>query len=470
MRKTSLIVVLWLMCLVAIARPEPKAPVPTKFDLQAIDAFLASQAQEQAIVGLSFALVRDGRVVFARGYGNSSLEKAERTTTNTLFAIGSVTKQFVCACILLLAEDGKLSVDDKVSKYFSNLTRAEHITLLDLMQHVSGYPDYYPLDFVDRRMKSAIAVDELIRQYAGGKLDFEPGTRWSYSNTGYTILGRIVEKASGEKFGDFLKRRIFDPLEMKHTVFEPAQSFAGLAQGYTSFALSPPEPAQPEGDGWLYSAGGIYSTALDLAKWDLALVEGKVLKPESYQLMTAPRKLANGKLTGYGCGLGVVQRDGYLILSHGGAVNGFAARNVIVPANRSAIIMLSNTDVGGGFAKLYNTVLSLLLQSPSTVPQIRGASAADAARELFHRLQSGDVDRSQLGEEFNIFLDTDKVRGASKRLKAFGKPTTVEVEELRERGGMEVATIRFNFRSGTLKGLMYRSPDGKIQQFFVQND
>src|SRR5829696_9082729 len=125
-----------------------KAAAPTTFDIQAVDDYVANEVKEHGIVGLSLAIVRNGKVVLAKGYGNSSLERGEPVTTNTLCAIGSITKQFTCACILLLAEDGKLSVDDKVAKYFPQLTRANDISLLDLMTHLSGYADYYPLDFL----------------------------------------------------------------------------------------------------------------------------------------------------------------------------------------------------------------------------------------------------------------------------------------------------------------------------------
>ena len=191
------------------------AKLPDTFDTRAIDSFLSAQVQLANRVGLSIAIVKDGQVVLAKGYGKRSLEDRRPVEPDTLFAIGSVTKQFTCACVLLLAEDGKLSANDPVAKYYPNLTRAKDITLLDLMNHVSGYPDYYPLDFVDRRMQAAIAEDELLRQYAGGKLDFEPGSKYSYSNTGYILLARVVEKASGETFGAFLSRRILKPLGME---------------------------------------------------------------------------------------------------------------------------------------------------------------------------------------------------------------------------------------------------------------
>src|SRR6185436_18874983 len=178
-------------------------------------------------------------------------------------------------CVLLLAEEGKLSVHDKVAKYFPDLTRANDITLLDLMNHVSGYPDYYPLDFVDRRMQAEISPDELLRQYAGGKLDFEPGSRYSYSNTGFVLLGRVVEKVSGQPFGEFLTQRILKPLDMNLTSHEPDVSGRQFAKGYTTFALSGPEYVKPEAKGWIGAAGALYSTPSDLAKWNLALMNGQ---------------------------------------------------------------------------------------------------------------------------------------------------------------------------------------------------
>jgi CubicO group peptidase (beta-lactamase class C family) len=444
-------------------------PAPETFDLSAIDKYLAANLKQLGPPGLSVAIVRNGELVFAKGYGKRSREDGRPVETDTLFAIGSVTKQFTCACILLLAEQGRLSVHDKVAKYYPNLTRAKDITLLDLMNHVSGYPDYYPLDFVDRRMKQAIAPDELLRQYAGGKLDFEPGSRYSYSNTGFILLGRVVEKVSGVSFDSFLTRRILRPLGLDHTVYEPEPSDQRLARGYTTFALSEPEYSDPEARGWIGAAGAIYSTPSDLAKWDMALIGGKVLKPESYELMTTARKLSNGKFTEYGCGLGVRLQSGRQILSHNGAVSGFAAYNATVPSTRSALIVMCNQD--GGYGALPGQIFSLLLKEPAPgVPLIRGPAAVDAVKKTFASLQKGRVDRSELSEEFNFYLTDAKVASAAKRLKGYGTPAKADIIESHERGGMEVTTTRLTFKKSSLKALMYRVPDGKIEQFFVYPD
>jgi CubicO group peptidase (beta-lactamase class C family) len=411
------------------------------------------------------AVVKDGKLVLARGYGKASIEAGTRVGSETLFAIGSVTKQFTCACVLLLAQEGRLSVDDKVSKYFPRLTRANSITVLDLMNHTSGYPDYYPLDFVDSRMQAPIAADDLIGQYASGKLDFEPGSAWSYSNTGFIILGRIVEKVSGQSFGDFLSNRILTPLGMQHTAYEPDPKDKRLAAGYASFALSGAEAAVPEAKGWAGAAGAIYSTPSDLVKWDLALMDGKVLKPKYYKIMTTPREISPGKTTSYGCGLSIGIQDGRTVLRHNGAVSGFNAFNAMVPSTKSAVVVFSNMEDGLG--SVPDTLLGLLSKEDSKVPKVSGPSVVEVVKTVFEQFQSGNIDRARLGKEFSHFLTDQKVAASSSRLKDLGAPKNIEVLRTRERGGMEVTTTRLTFAGRTLQVLMYRMPDGEIQQFFI---
>ena len=445
---------------------------PTNFDLAAIDAYVAAQVRDQGYAGLAITIMRDGKVVMAKGYGKRSLDQGAPVEPETAFAIGSVTKQFTCACVLLLAEEGKLSIDDKVAQYEPKLTRAGDITLHDLMTHISGYPDFYPLDFVDRRLVRPILTEALLLEYAGAKLDFEPGARWSYSNTGYTLLGHVVAKVSGKPFGQFLKERILDPLGMAHSVFEPGPEVKGQTKGYTSFALGPLEPALPEASGWLYAAGGLWASAPDLARWDLALLESRVLKPESYRLMTTPRALKNGHTTGYGCGLNIRQIDGETVLTHGGAVSGFLAVNAMVPRSKSAVILLTNTEHLPADS-LHATILRLLLmdqkkQGSPNVPKVSGPSPREAALDYLHQMQAGKLDRDRLGEEFGLFVTDLRLQAAASRLKALGEPEKVEVTNVYERGGMEVASIHFTFKTAALGGLLYRTPDGKIQQFLIR--
>lgn len=461
-----LFVALLSACPAAGGGPTP----PTEFDVKGIDTYLADQVKSNGYVGLSVAVVKEGKVVLARGYGKRSLKSDAPVETDTMFAAGSITKQFTAACVLLLADDGKLSPRDPVAKWYPELTKANEITLYDLMTHAAGYPDYYPLDFVDRRMEKTIDPDKLLREYAGGKLDFDPGRRWSYSNTGFVLLGRIVEKVSGKPFGEFLSERILKPLGMGHTVFDPKDDHPGLAQGYTAFALGDPEPAKREAAGWIHAAGGLYTTPSDLAKWDIALVSGKVIKPDSYRLMTTPRELTDGRFRDYGCGIGVSRRRGETVLKHSGAVSGFLAFNTALPRSRSAVVLMANAEHQDA-SDLNEPLVELLLkaQEPPApdVPKVRGPGPKEAAKDMLRQLQKGEVKRDQLGEDYSVFLTDERVKGAKERLGPLGEPEKVEADPASERGGMEVVVVHFTFKDKKLKTLMYRSPDGKVQEFLI---
>jgi CubicO group peptidase (beta-lactamase class C family) len=464
---------LWSVAL-CVGLADAPAQLPKSFDLPAVDAYIAEQVKSKGFVGLSVAVMRDGKIVFAKGYGKRNIEKNLPVEPDTSFAIGSVTKQFTCACILLLAEQGKLSIDDPVSNYYPDLTRAKDITLRDLMNHTSGYPDYYPLDFVDRRLAKPIAVEALLKEYAGGKLDFEPGSRFSYSNTGYILLGGVVEKASGESFGKFVEAKLLKPLKLEHAKYGTSAGLPSAASGYTSFALGDPESITPEAEGWIGAAGGLWASASDLLKWDLALTTGQVLKPDSYKLMTAPRTLTTGKISNYAFGLGTSMIDGDLVIAHTGGVSGFVSANTFIPRAKSGIVVLSNAD-HVSTAKLRGELFRLLLadiQSKEVppVPSVAGVTPKEAVLEFLKQMTDGKVDRSNLGEEFSVYLTEERVKAGGARLKALGEPEKVEFGGSSERGGMEESTVTLTYKTRTVRASLYRTADGKIQQllFYAQ--
>ena len=449
--------------------PQAAPPPPTTLDPGAIDAYIAAQVKAREIVGAALVIMREGEVVLSRGYGVASQATRTPATPDTPFAIGSITKQFVCAAAFLLVDDGKLSIDDKVSAHYPELTRAADITLEDLGSHLSGYPDFYPLDFVDQRMRQPTTPDDIIRRHATGSLDFEPRTRYSYSNTGFIVLGRVIEKVSGAPLGEFLERRVFEPLGLSTASFTPKAGTPGLAAGHNSFALGAPEPIAPEGDGWLHAAGGIYASAADLARWNLALSQGKLLSPKSFARLTAARTLASGRSTDYGCGIGVRRVAGETVLSHSGAVSGFLAYNYWIPRTRSAVVLLVNTE-GGSPGELAQQLLGLLIGPATQVPAVRGAPARDVALQLFHQMQQGTIDRSLISPELSEYLGEERLRAAAPRLRALGEPSNVEAVDIRERGGMEVHNVRFHFADRVVKALLYRTPDGKVHEFLLLHD
>jgi D-alanyl-D-alanine carboxypeptidase len=427
---------------------------------------IVTHATEGKIVGLTVGVMQNGKVVFAKGYGVRDLSTKAPVTPRTMFAIGSVTKQFTCTAALMLAEQGKLSFADPVSKYYPNLTGAKDITLLDLGGHLSGYRDYYPLDFVDEEMQKPATADEIIQRYATLPLDFAPRSRYSYSNTGFLILGRVIERVSGEEFGPFITKRVFTPLGMTRTAYEPAFGGEDMARGYTSYALAEPIIAEPEAKGWAGAAGAIWSTPTDLLTWDLSLVDHKLISAKSFATLATPQRLTDGRTSGYGCGESVNDRGNAVVLSHGGAVSGFVAQNAVVPATRSAVVMLSNTD----FSPIYSAfqdILNLLLPRSSDIVAVRGLSALDAATKFLRGLEQGTVDRATLGEDFSVFLTADKIAAGRKALNALGPITDLRVGSLSERGGMEVAVVLFRAANIDVRAVMFRSTDGKIQELLI---
>ncbi|MBC8068433.1 MAG: beta-lactamase family protein [Deltaproteobacteria bacterium] len=429
---------------------------------------MAAQLQRRGVVGAQLVIVNDGAVVLSRNYGEARKAGA-KVTDDTAFAIGSITKQFVCAAALALEQEGTLSLDDLVSAYYPGLTRAKEITLDDLGTHRSGYPDYYPLDFLDRRMMTPIEPDALLDRYAKAPLDFDPRTRWSYSNTGFVVLGRVIEKVGGVPLAEQLRRRLFALAAMDDASFDPPNDVPGLAHGHAHFALGDAEPIQREARGWIHAAGGIYASAGDLARWDLALVDGKILRPPGMKKLTTPRKLADGRSTEYGCGIGVRQIGGETVWSHSGAVSGFLAYNTVVPRTRSAVVLLVNTE-GSSVGELHQEIVQLLVAPAVNVPVVAGPAADVVARELLAQLQSGKLERDQLGAELSHYYDDARLRGAAERLRALGTPTRVEAGKPRERGGMEVTNITFTFATRNMKAMLYRTPDGIVQEFLLLHD
>ncbi len=446
----------------------PVPPPPTTFDVAAIDAYIAKQLAPRGFVGISVAIVRDGVVVLDKGYGLRQLAPELPVEAATPFLVASISKQFVASLILMLAREKKLSLDDKVAKWFPELTRAADITLYDLMTHVSGYRDNYPLGFVDEEMKLPVTPDQSIARYAKLPLDFEPRTRFSYSSTGYKILGRVVEKVTKKSLGAALDERIFKPFGMTHSSYLPAPSSAGLAKGYTSYAFGLPEYAEPEGEGWTFGSSGIYAPAGDIARWNVALMSGKVLAADDFKLFATPRRLADGRMTSYGCGIQVsTRKSGWEILNHSGQDAGFVGWSYLIPKTHSAVVVLSNRDDAPPW-DLVKEIVALLDKEHFPTPlKIAGPSPVDVAKDLFAQMQSGKVDRSRLGESFNVFLTDAKLEGARVRLGALGTPTQVDLEVTQERGGMEQTSLRFTFATTKLTVLLSRSPDGKVQEMTI---
>jgi CubicO group peptidase (beta-lactamase class C family) len=247
----------------------------------ALDQRISAALEASGAASVSVAVVQNGAITYSKAFGKANVEENRPANVSTRYAIGSVSKQFTAAALLLLAERRKISLDDKVAKYFPDLTRAREVTIRELLSHTSGYEDYAPQDYIIPAWTHPITPREIMDQWATKPLNFNPGTRWQYSNTNYVIAGQIVEKIAGEPLMTFLREKIFVPLAMS-TPGEITQHEPADASAYTRYALGPPRPVAREGPGWMFAAGELAMTPADLARWDIAFLQKKILSANSY--------------------------------------------------------------------------------------------------------------------------------------------------------------------------------------------
>jgi CubicO group peptidase (beta-lactamase class C family) len=382
------------------------------------------------------------------------------------YSIGSVSKQFMAGAILMLAEEGKVSLDDKVGRYLPNLTRANEITIRQLLSHTSGYQDYYPLDYVAPFMQKPVTADEILRTWAGKALDFDPGTRWQYSNTNYVAAGRIVERITGAPFATFLKARIFGPLGMTSVIDLDEKSLTESdAAGYTRFGLGAARAVAPEGRGWLFAAGELAMTARDLARWDISLIEHQLLKPVSLDAMMNPVRLKNGAPTGYALGVGVSDANGRPRLQHGGAVSGFVSLNTVWPTERAAVVVLANMDGSSAPGSITNQIAPLLLAEADD-PQ--AAQQLAQARRIFSGLQEGKIDRQLLNSDADAYFTPQVLQDAGASLKPLGAPESFRQTSVEQRGGMTYRHFQIGFKGKSLHLSTFTTVDGKVAQYLIQ--
>jgi D-alanyl-D-alanine carboxypeptidase len=410
----------------------------------------------------SIAIVQGGRIVYVQAYGDARLEPRSPARPEMRYSIGSVSKQFTAAAILMLAEQHKLSLDDPVSKYLPDLTRASEITVRQLLSHTSGYQDYWPQDYVPPFMTREVTAEEILSRWAKKPLDFAPGTEWQYSNTGYVIAGVIAEKASGVPLWELLRSRVFTPLAMESvTDVDRGRLTESDPVGYLRYGLGPRRVAPKEGKGWLFAAGEIAMTARDLAKWNIALIEHRLLSPASSLEMETAVRLKNGLGTRYGLGLNVATQLSRRALSHGGEVSGFTASNTVFPDDRAAITVLTNLDAAAAASTIANRIAPLLFRD-------RASSAAqERARRIFEGLQTGKIDRSQLTDNANSYFTELALRDFAEGLRPLGAPLQFEQAAQQDRGGMTFRRFDLKFAKKTLQIWERDMPDGKIEQFQV---
>ena len=303
-----------------------------------MDQVVQEYTAKQEFMG-TVLVARGGQVLFSRGYGSANLEWNVSNTPETKFRLGSLTKQFTAASILLLEERGKLSVNDPVKKYLPDAPAAwDKVTIFHLLTHTAGLPNFTSFPDYAKLEPFAATPAELVARFRDKPLDFEPGSKWSYSNSGYLLLGYLIEKITGASYEKFVRENIFTPLGMTDTGMDSNTAIiARRAEGYVH---------QPDGfqhAGFIHmsiphAAGALYSTTGDLLKWEQGLFGGKLLQPASLEKMTKPFK------DNYAFGLAVETAGGRKIISHGGGIEGFNTELEYFPEDKLVVVVLSNVN------------------------------------------------------------------------------------------------------------------------------
>ena len=430
----------------------------------AIDQAVTKEIAKAGIASASIAVVQEGKLAYAQAYGFSNLELKKHATTSMRYKIGSNSKQLTATAILLLSDEGKISLDDPVARFFPELTRAKDITIRQLLSHTSGYEDYYALDYVAPYMALPTTPLKIIGIWGRKPLNFEPGTQWQYSNTNYTIAGAIAEKLAGQPLIDFLHARVFKTLGMKSPIDVDKQPWSKEdAVGYTRFALGPPRVAQPEGSAWISSAGELAMTPADMALWDISLMNGTVLKPALLKQLTTEIHLKNGVGTTYALGLGIRNSNGHRIWSHGGGTSGFISSNTTYPDDRLAITVFTNQDDPAAHAIARD--IEHILKSPAADP--------DASKDLtlvetvYRQLSEGKLDRSLLTSDANAYFTAQAIADYAASLQALGAPSDFKETSATKRGGMSHRFYQLQTKSKSLTISTFITSDGKLDEFLV---
>ena len=432
-----------------------------------IDKAAQEVLAQTGVPSASIAIVKDGSIGYLHAYGFARLDPRTPAQSEMRYSIGSISKQFTAAAVLLLQEEGKLSLDDKVAKFIPNLTRANEVSIRQLLSHTSGYQDYWPQDYVPPFMLQPITAQRIMELWAHKPLDFDPGTKWQYSNTNYVIAGVIIEKVSGARLLQFLQQRVFSPLGMKSVANIDQEKLGDTdATGYKRYALGPLRVAPKEGKGWLFAMGELAMPAADLARWDVSIIEQKLLKPGSYEEFETEVRLKNGLGTQYGLGVDVSSQSDRRALAHGGEVSGFTAENIVFPDDRTAVVVLTNQDAAEASGEIARRIAALLFTTQETAT----VGKTEQARKIFEGLQQATIDRSLFTDNANSYFDEQALKDFAEGLAPLGAPQEFVQTRRVLRGGMILRVYHVKFPKQALRVWTYEMSNGKLEQYLVSTE
>ena len=424
-----------------------------------VDAYITAEMKRQNIPGVALAVVKDGQPLVVNGYGLANVEHQVPVKPETIFQSGSLGKQFTSALLMLLVEDGKLGVDDKISQHLGAVPTAwSNITVRHLLTHTAGLTDY-PKGFDFRR---DYTEDELLKRIQEVPLAFQPGERFQYSNLGYVTLGILIGKVGGKFYGDLLQERIFKPLGMTTArVISETDIVPNRAAGYRLVQ------GELRNQNWVSPTmnttadGSLYLTVHDLIKWDAALANGTLLKPSSLDAIWTPVTLTGGAKHPYGFGWAIATRNGRRLLEHGGAWQGFVSYIARYVDDKLTVILFVNR-AGAQAGALANGIAAIVNPDLAVKPLPDGEPAITAShRKLLQDLIDGNIDKSLFTAEV-----TEKVLPAIERtrpeVKALGPIDGIEVIERATKEGNRLHRYRIKFRNANALFAIVVNTDGKI--------
>jgi len=428
-----------------------------------VDRIARAEVQSGRTPGIAIGIVEDGRLVYGRGFGYANLTKRTRVDAETQFSIGQVSEQFTTAAVLLLAQDGKLKLDDRVTKYVPELTIASNVTVSQLLAQTSGLPNYLQAPGVDTDQTHRIKINDLIAATDKMQLAATPGTAFAANDLNFIVAGLIVERVSGVTLSDFLQQRIFLPLVMNQTFYAgdagiPSSRATGYTRAGSGFATArTPDPS------WLLGARGLVTNVYDLAKWDIEMPI--LLRVDAERQMFTPSG-APGP-THYGMGWVIDQRGGKRFMWNNGEIPGYRSMNALLPDDHIAVIVMTNADSLHGATAAPNQIAARILDilAPPVAVHLDNAIVA-RAKEWLQRIADKNVDRTELTPAFSAYLTDDLV--ASSDFAAYGKlQTIVPVSSTTESNGdtlyefiVQYPHDRFHYKFGV-------TPDGKVDELLL---
>lgn len=436
------------------------------------DVLVNKYIADARVPGLAFAIIKDGKVVRTGAYGLADIENDAKVKPNSVFEIGSVTKQFTAALIMQLKEQGKLSLSDPISKFLPDVQDSwKNLTIQQLLNHTSGLPDYLsPL--LGFSMRKDYKTTELMAILDKKPLDFQPGSSWMYSNTGYYLMGMIIEKLTGKDYKDVLSEQIFKPLAMNDSDYlQVWKVYKNRAFGYqpATKEYRVPETLRPSA---AYSAGAIVSTAPDMAKWVIALTSGKVVKLESLKEMWEMGSLNGGRTYPYGAGWFIGEVSGHRNIHHGGNTYGCSAEVSIFPDDNVSVVILSN-----GAGRSFNE-LSIILAAkyiPNLKPDTYKPAEKDPNRdrtmrmfEAMRSLLNSKKDPELMDAELLGLLSTQRGTMAASGLRgSVGQIKSLRFVRERKQGIDDLVTYEIIFEKATLPMNLTVTREGKLARFDV---